>query len=82
MCLSDWIQANKLRIDNNFRTDLYNQCNSESLTSICKGLADVYYAAVRAFGKKKGAEVLAAAQAAAQDDIAAEIARRAAAEKA
>lgn len=45
---------------------------------MCKGLADVYYAAVRAFGKKKAAEVLATAQAAVQDEIAAEQAKRAA----
>ncbi|KAF2449699.1 hypothetical protein P171DRAFT_322717, partial [Karstenula rhodostoma CBS 690.94] len=42
--------ANKLRIDDNFHNDLYNQCAKQSFTSICEGLADVYYAAVRAFG--------------------------------
>ena len=76
--LSDLRQTNKLRIDANFKNDLYNQCNTEILTSGCKKLADVYYAAVRAFGKKKGAEVLAAAQLAARDDLAAEVAQRAA----
>jgi hypothetical protein len=40
----------KLKIDNNFKTDLYYQCSSVSLSSICRALADVYYAAVRAFG--------------------------------
>lgn len=29
---------------------LYYQCQSSSVTSVCKALADVYYAAVRAFG--------------------------------
>ncbi|KAH7151669.1 phospholipase A2 [Dactylonectria estremocensis] len=40
----------KLKIDNNFKTDLYYQCSSVTLKSICNALADVYYAAVRAFG--------------------------------
>lgn len=40
----------KLKIDNNLKTDLYTQCSSVSAESACKGLADVYYAAVRAFG--------------------------------
>ncbi|PKS05697.1 hypothetical protein jhhlp_007964 [Lomentospora prolificans] len=45
-------ESNKLRIDNNFKTDLYYQCESvSSLTrGLCRALADVYYAAVRAFG--------------------------------
>lgn len=29
---------------------LYYQCQSSSVQSVCKALADVYYAAVRAFG--------------------------------
>jgi hypothetical protein len=37
----------------------------------------VYYAAVRAFGKKKAAEVLAASLPAANEQIANEVARRA-----
>ncbi|KAJ4252818.1 hypothetical protein NW762_010724 [Fusarium torreyae] len=40
----------KAKIDNNFKTDLYYQCNTISTVSVCKALADVYYAAVRAFG--------------------------------
>ncbi|KAM0542872.1 hypothetical protein ACHAPJ_012595 [Fusarium lateritium] len=40
----------KQKIDNNFKTDLYYQCNTISTVSVCKALADVYYAAVRAFG--------------------------------
>ncbi|RFU81904.1 hypothetical protein TARUN_284 [Trichoderma arundinaceum] len=42
--------SGKLNIDNNFRSDLYFQCQSSSVQSVCKALADVYYAAVRAFG--------------------------------
>ncbi|KAK7408220.1 hypothetical protein QQX98_009629 [Neonectria punicea] len=40
----------KLRIDDNFKTDLYYQCQSSSVSGVCRALADVYYAAVRAFG--------------------------------
>lgn len=29
---------------------LYYQCDTVTLSGVCKGLADVYYAAVRAFG--------------------------------
>ncbi|KEY69297.1 hypothetical protein S7711_01747 [Stachybotrys chartarum IBT 7711] len=47
---SRFTESGKLRIDQNFRTDLYNQCATTSLNSVCRGLADVYYAAVRAFG--------------------------------
>ncbi|KAH7025214.1 prokaryotic phospholipase A2-domain-containing protein [Microdochium trichocladiopsis] len=42
--------AGRLRIDNKFKTDLYYQCNSVTLKSLCRALAEVYYAAVRAFG--------------------------------
>jgi hypothetical protein len=45
-----FIESNKLAIDNNFLKDLRFQCQSVSLTSVCNGLAQVYYAAVRAFG--------------------------------
>jgi hypothetical protein len=48
--------ANKLRIDNNFRTDLYYQCNVSGSGSLCTGLANVYYAAVRAFGRSAATE--------------------------
>ncbi|RGP61085.1 phospholipase a2 [Fusarium longipes] len=40
----------KARIDSNFKTDLYYQCQSSSAAGVCRALADVYYAAVRAFG--------------------------------
>ncbi|KAK3695707.1 prokaryotic phospholipase A2-domain-containing protein [Podospora appendiculata] len=45
-------ESGKLKIDNNFKSDLYSQCDTvSSLTrGVCKALADVYYAAVRAFG--------------------------------
>ncbi|PNP40565.1 hypothetical protein TGAM01_v205661 [Trichoderma gamsii] len=42
--------SGKLNIDNNFKSDLYYQCQSVSAQSACEDLADVYYAAVRAFG--------------------------------
>ncbi|KAF5987098.1 phospholipase A2 [Fusarium coicis] len=42
--------SNKARIDSNFKTDLYYQCTSSSAAGACRALADVYYAAVRAFG--------------------------------
>ncbi|EHK50728.1 uncharacterized protein TrAtP1_005164 [Trichoderma atroviride] len=47
---SRFTESGKLNIDNNFKSDLYYQCQSSSVTSVCKALADVYYAAVRAFG--------------------------------
>jgi len=44
--------TNRERIDQNFLKDLNNQCEKEGFIAetICKGLADVYYEAVRAFG--------------------------------
>ncbi|KAH6887526.1 prokaryotic phospholipase A2-domain-containing protein [Thelonectria olida] len=47
---SRFTESAKLKIDNNFKSDLYYQCNSVSAKSVCRALADVYYAAVRAFG--------------------------------
>ncbi|KAK4170931.1 prokaryotic phospholipase A2-domain-containing protein [Triangularia setosa] len=43
-------ESGKLRIDNQFKTDLYYQCSGVTLSGPCRALADVYYAAVRAFG--------------------------------
>ena len=40
-------EANRLRIDNNFKSDMYKQCGSNWT---CKRTADLYYAAVREFG--------------------------------
>ncbi|KAL6909281.1 prokaryotic phospholipase A2 domain-containing protein [Trichoderma evansii] len=42
--------SGKLNIDNNFKKDLYFQCQSSSVSKVCEAFADVYYAAVRAFG--------------------------------
>ncbi|KAK4442011.1 phospholipase A2 [Podospora aff. communis PSN243] len=42
--------SGKQRIDDQFKKDLYYQCSSVTLSGLCRGLADVYYAAVRAFG--------------------------------
>nr|BAB70714.1 p15 [Helicosporium sp. HN1] len=57
---------NKARIDTNFKTDMYNQCNTESnifTRAACKAVADIYYEAVKTFGsKKRAAEALAARQ--------------------
>jgi hypothetical protein len=42
-----WNEANRLRIDDNFKSDMYRQCGSNWA---CKRTADLYYAAVRQFG--------------------------------
>ena len=55
---SRFTDSNKLRIDNNLKSDLYNQCATESLTEVCDATADVYYAAVRAFGKKEATAMM------------------------
>ncbi|KAK5651777.1 hypothetical protein OQA88_11644 [Cercophora sp. LCS_1] len=47
---SRFTQSNRLKIDDNFKKDLYYQCNGVTAAGVCRGLADVYYAAVRAFG--------------------------------
>ncbi len=47
---SRFTESGKLNIDNNFKSDLYFQCQSTSVPGVCRALADVYYAAVRAFG--------------------------------
>jgi len=45
-------KANRLRIDNKFKSDLYNECNRYGIIreAICKRLADTYYVAVRSAG--------------------------------
>ncbi|KAL8284436.1 hypothetical protein RB601_006912 [Gaeumannomyces tritici] len=45
-------ESNRLRLDNKLRVDLKYQCQSvnDIVRSLCNSLADVYYAAVRAFG--------------------------------
>ncbi|MCP2248693.1 phospholipase [Lentzea aerocolonigenes] len=44
---SRFSEANRLRIDNNFKSDMYKVCGSNWA---CKRTADIYYAAVREFG--------------------------------
>jgi hypothetical protein len=51
--------ANKARIDSNFKNDMFNQCKSERFGDACEATATVYYEAVKAFGKKKAAEIQA-----------------------
>ncbi|KAK4464527.1 prokaryotic phospholipase A2-domain-containing protein [Cladorrhinum samala] len=51
--------ANRLKIDDNFKKDLYYQCSGVSSSGVCRALADVYYSAVRLFGggsKKRDGE--------------------------
>ncbi|KAM4067140.1 prokaryotic phospholipase A2 domain-containing protein [Hirsutella rhossiliensis] len=43
-------QDNKDRIDIQFKTDLYFQCEQVSAKSSCERLADIYYLAVKTFG--------------------------------
>ncbi|GAA3745783.1 phospholipase [Salinactinospora qingdaonensis] len=40
-------ESNRLRIDEQFRDDMYTQCDGSFL---CEGVAEIYYAAVRQFG--------------------------------
>ncbi|GAB2820453.1 phospholipase [Lentzea nigeriaca] len=40
-------ETTRLRIDNNFKSDMYNQCGGNWA---CKRTADIYYKAVREFG--------------------------------
>jgi hypothetical protein len=49
--------ANKARIDSNFKTDMFNQCRSETFQDVCEATATVYYEAVKAFGRKKAVEI-------------------------
>ncbi|KAK3403029.1 prokaryotic phospholipase A2-domain-containing protein [Sordaria brevicollis] len=51
---SRFTDANRLNIDANFKDDLYYQCDVNGHGSVCRGLANVYYSAVRAFGRTKG----------------------------
>ncbi|KAK9444118.1 hypothetical protein VB005_02314 [Metarhizium brunneum] len=43
-------RTNKLKIDMQFRTDLYYQCEHTFAQGVCRALANVYYSAVRVFG--------------------------------
>ena len=44
---SRFSEANRLRVDNNFKSDLYQTCGSNWA---CQRTADIYYKAVREFG--------------------------------
>ncbi|KAF2824655.1 hypothetical protein CC86DRAFT_407818 [Ophiobolus disseminans] len=56
--------ANKERIDSNFKKDLFNQCKSETSRTACDKIATIYYNGVVLFGKKRAAEILEARMAA------------------
>lgn len=43
---------------------MFNQCATESFTTACEATATIYYEAVKAFGKKRAAEILEARMAA------------------
>ncbi|RPB25113.1 hypothetical protein L211DRAFT_756827, partial [Terfezia boudieri ATCC MYA-4762] len=45
-------KSNRLKIDNQFKSDLYNECNKHGIIKriACKGLADTYYRVLRAAG--------------------------------
>ncbi|RYO65274.1 hypothetical protein AA0113_g5402 [Alternaria arborescens] len=45
-------EANKARIDDNFNTDMFNQCANESAKGPCEATATLYYEAVKAFGRR------------------------------
>ncbi|KAH8708550.1 prokaryotic phospholipase A2-domain-containing protein, partial [Phaeosphaeriaceae sp. PMI808] len=57
---SRFTNANKAKIDSNFKTDMYNQCANERFRDACEATATVYYEAVKAFGKKSAAEIVEA----------------------
>ena len=60
---SRFTDANKDRIDDNFKSDLFNECAKEDdmgilaekdvSKEVCEATATVYYAAVSAFGNKE-----------------------------
>jgi len=43
-------EISKERIDRNFKSDMYRQCESEWSEHVCKMAATIYYEAVKAFG--------------------------------
>ncbi|KAK3396712.1 prokaryotic phospholipase A2-domain-containing protein [Sordaria brevicollis] len=51
---SRFSDANKKKIDDNFKEDLVFQCTNNGHGTACKALAQVYYLAVRAFGRVAG----------------------------
>ncbi|KAG0639380.1 prokaryotic phospholipase A2-domain-containing protein [Tuber brumale] len=46
-------EANRKRVDDNFKKDLYKECSEHfgPIGSACRRIADTYYAAVRRFGR-------------------------------
>ena len=57
---SRFTDANKARIDSNFKEDMDDQCAGEEFKDACDATATLYYEAVKAFGKKRSAEILEA----------------------
>jgi hypothetical protein len=53
-------QTNKSRIDSNFKKDMFAQCANERFNDACEATANLYYLAVKEFGKKRAAEILEA----------------------
>ncbi|CAG5137917.1 uncharacterized protein ALTATR162_LOCUS247 [Alternaria atra] len=49
--------ANKARIDDKFKTDMFNQCANEAVKGPCEATATLYYEAVKTFGKKRDLEM-------------------------
>ncbi|MFC3999532.1 phospholipase [Nocardiopsis sediminis] len=56
----------RLRIDDNFRSDLYNECDGNW---VCNGAADIYYNAVREFGASSTSTADALTQAGTEDTL-------------
>ncbi|CAO2653344.1 Nn.00g027550.m01.CDS01 [Neocucurbitaria sp. VM-36] len=57
---SRFTEANKARIDSNFKKDMFAQCATEGFKIACEATATIYYEAVKAFGKKRAIEILEA----------------------
>ncbi|KAF2249168.1 hypothetical protein BU26DRAFT_564831 [Trematosphaeria pertusa] len=55
---SRFTDAGKAKIDLNFKNDMYNQCESEWLESLCKDFADLYYTVVKEVGSKRAVEIM------------------------
>lgn len=57
---SRFTEANKAKLDLNLRSDLYKKCAEEEdrdVEIICKNVANIYYDAVKDFGKKRALEL-------------------------
>jgi hypothetical protein len=63
---SRFTDANKARIDSNFKKDMFNQCTTEKYRDACEATATIYYEAVKVFGKKRAVEIREARLAAEQ----------------